>query len=100
MPEASETELTFAVIARVASTGVVSFQAYEDAVLPLLSEFGGKLQRRLRNADGTIEVHIVSFPSEIAVQRYRSDGRRRALAQLLEHSAASVELIPVTDVAG
>jgi hypothetical protein len=32
--------LTFVLIARVTSDGVASFEAYEEAVLPLLSEFG------------------------------------------------------------
>ena len=61
---AGSARLTFVLIARVPSGGVARFQAYEDAVLPLLSEFGGLLERRLRNGDGTIEVHIVSFDSD------------------------------------
>ena len=52
---------TLVLIARVPVEGVASFQEYESAVLPLLSEFGGLLERRLRNSDGTVEVHIVSF---------------------------------------
>ena len=34
---------TFVLIARVSTEGVASFQEYEDAVLPLLREFGGLL---------------------------------------------------------
>jgi len=79
MGPAISARLTFVLIARVPSDGVASFQAYEDAVLPLLNEFGGLLERRLRNADGTIEVHIVSFDSDQNFQRFRSDPRRALL---------------------
>ena len=99
MGHAGSARLTFVLIARVPSDGVVRFQAYEDAVLPLLSEFGGLLERRLRNGDGTIEVHIVSFDSDQDFQRYRSDPRRAALSHLFEASAASTERLAMTDVA-
>jgi antibiotic biosynthesis monooxygenase (ABM) superfamily enzyme len=91
--------LTFVLIARVPPDGVASFQAYEEAVLPLLGEFGGLLERRLRNSDGTIEVHIVSFDSDQNFHRYRSDPRRAALSHLFEASAASTERLAMTDVA-
>src|SRR5580692_13038144 len=90
---------TFVLIARVPMEGVASFQEYEDAVLPLLGEFGGLLERRLRNADGTVEVHIVSFDSEQSFQRFRSDPRRASFAHLIEASAASIERFAMTDVA-
>ena len=98
MGPAGSVRLTFVLIARVPSGGVAGFQAYEDAVLPLLSEFGGLLERRLRNGDGTIEVHIVSFDSDQDFQRYRSDPRRAALSHLFEASAASTERLAMTDV--
>jgi hypothetical protein len=89
---------TFVLIARVPMEGVASFREYEDAVLPLLTEFGGLLERRLRNCDGTVEVHIVSFESEQSFQRFRSDPRRASYAHLVERSRARNELIAVTDV--
>lgn len=99
MGHAGSARTTFVLIARVPADGVAGFQAYEDAVLPLLSEFGGLLERRLRNGDGTIEVHIVSFGSDQDFQRYRSDPRRAALSHLFEASAASTERFAMTDVA-
>jgi hypothetical protein len=89
---------TFVLIARVSTEGVASFQEYEDAVLPLLREFDGLLERRLRNADGTVEVHIVSFDSEQSFQRFRSDPRRASYAYLMERSLAKNELIAMADV--
>ena len=99
MGHATSARLTSVLIARVPPDGVASYQAYEAAVLPLLSEFGGLLERRLRNSDGTIEVHIVSFDSDQNRQRFRSDPRRASLAHLFEASAARNEVLAMTDVA-
>jgi antibiotic biosynthesis monooxygenase (ABM) superfamily enzyme len=90
--------VTFVLIARIPADGVDSFRAYEDAVLPLLPEFNGCLERRLRNPDGTIEMHIVSFESDADFQNYRNDPRRTAQARLLEQSSAKLELLPMTNV--
>ena len=92
------TPVTFGLIARIPAEGIADFRAYEDAVLPLLPEFNGRLERRLRNADGTMEMHVVSFASDADFQNYRSDPRRMAQAGLLERSAAKLELLPMTDV--
>jgi len=99
MGHAPSARLTSVLIARVPPDGIASYQAYEAAVLPLLSEFGGLLERRLRNSDGTIEVHIVSFDSDQNRQRFRSDPRRASFAHLFEASAASNEVFAMTDVA-
>ena len=91
---------TYVVIARIPAAGVQAFQDYESQVLPLLESAGAMLQRRMRNGDGTVEVHIVWFPSVAAFGRYREDPRRLALAQLLARSQARMELMTMTDVAG
>lgn len=97
---ASQTELVrFALMVRIPAEGVADFCAYEDSVLPLLPEFNGRLERRLRNADGTVELHIISFASAADHQNYRNDPRRAAQARLLEKSSAKFELIPMVDVA-
>jgi hypothetical protein len=64
--------VTFVLIARIPTEGLEAFRAYEDAVLPLLPEFNGRLERRLRNPDDTIEVHIISFASDADFQNYRN----------------------------
>jgi len=74
------------------------FRAYEEAVLPLLPEFNGRLERRLRNPDGTVEMHIVSYASDADRQNYRNDPRRAAQAWLLEKSSAKLELLPMANV--
>jgi hypothetical protein len=67
-------------------------------VLPLLNEYGGRLQRRFRNDVGTVELHIIDFPYDIAFEEYRNDPRRTAAAPLLERSSAKLERLSLHDV--
>ena len=90
--------VTLAVIIRVPAEGVADFQAYEDAVLPLLPEYNGQLERRLRNAEGTAEIHILRFASAADHRNYRNDPRRAAQIWLLERSAAKAESLTMMDV--
>jgi hypothetical protein len=90
--------VTRVLIARIPPEGIADFRAYEAAVLPLLPEFNGRLERRLRNQDGTVEMHIVSFASEADFQNYRNDPRRTAQASVLKKSSAMMESIPMTNV--
>ena len=90
--------VTFVLVVRIPAEGIEDFQAYEDAVLPLLPDFNGRLERRLRNHDGTVEMHIVSFASDADFQNYRNDPRRTAQARLLEQSSAKLELLPMANV--
>jgi hypothetical protein len=90
--------VTVVLIARIPAEGIGDFRAYEDAVLPLLPEFNGRLERRLRNQDGTVEMHIVSFASEADFRNYRNDPRRAAQASLLKKSSAMLESLPMTNV--
>jgi hypothetical protein len=89
---------TFVLIVRIPPEGIDDFRAYEDAVLPLLPEFNGRLERRLRNPDGTVEMHILSLASAADRENYRNDPRRIAHARLLEKSSAKSELFPMSDV--
>jgi hypothetical protein len=90
--------VTLVLIAKIPAEGVGDFRAYEDAVLPLLPEFNGRLERRLQNPDGTVELHIVSFASDADFQNYRNDPRRMAQAWLLERSSAKLELLAMANV--
>ncbi|WP_445218539.1 hypothetical protein ACKWRH_43340 [Bradyrhizobium sp. Pa8] len=90
--------VTLVLIARIPPEGIEAFRAYEDAVLPLLPAFNGRVERRLRNPDGTIEVHIVSFASDADFQDYRNDPRRLVQAGLLEKSSAKLEFLSMADV--
>ena len=77
------------------SDGVEALRAYEDAVLPRLGEHGGRLERRLRTASGTYEVHVLRFRDTAALAAYRGDPvRAAAVAELIRSSGtARVELV-------
>lgn len=94
----SQAGLTLTLIARIPAEGVQAFRAYEAAVLPLLADHGGVLQRRLAQADGMVEIHLVWFPSPDHFTSFRADPRRAASAPMLERSKATVELFVVSDI--
>jgi hypothetical protein len=89
--------VTLCAILRVPAEGVALFRAYEDAVLPLLSDHGGTLQRRLRSSDGTTEIHVIRFPQPAQLEAYRADSRRAAHADLFARSGATAELLMVEE---
>jgi uncharacterized protein (DUF1330 family) len=89
---------TYVLVARIPAAGVEAFERYEAAVLPLLADHGGRLHRRLRSADRTVEVHLIAFAADDALAAYRADPRRAEHAPLLEQSGAQIELLEMEDV--
>ncbi|MDQ0991519.1 hypothetical protein [Streptomyces sp. V3I7] len=92
--------VTYLMVARLPEGGLRDFDAYERAVLPLLAEHGGTLERRLRTPDGRVEAHLVSFAGDDDFAAFRADPRRSSAAPLLAASGAEIELLAVRDVAG
>jgi hypothetical protein len=90
--------VTYLMLARLPEGQLAAFDAYESAVLPLLAEHGGRLERRLRTLDDRVEAHLVSFPGDEEFAAYRADPRRSSAAPLLESSGAAIELLAVRDV--
>ena len=88
----------YVLVARIPPEGVSAYQEYETAVLPLLAEHEGTLERRLRSPDELVEVHVIGFASHEAFKSYMKDPRRVALQPLLLSSEASAELHELTDV--
>lgn len=72
---------------------------YEDRVLELLADHGACTLQRART-DGTdgapLEVQILRFPSQVALDDYMADERRTALAELRGAAIARTEVIPIT----
>jgi hypothetical protein len=83
---------------RVPDEGIGAFQRFEAAVLPLLPKYGARLERRLRSLDGSVEIHVLSFPSPEALESYRADPERQKHLHLLHESDATFELMEVTDL--
>jgi len=73
--------------------------AYEDKVLALVAEHGGRVLQRART-DGTgdrpFEVQMFSFESQAAMDGYLGDERRLALADERDRAVARTELMHVT----
>jgi hypothetical protein len=90
--------VTYVLVVQLPAEGVASFQRYESAVLPLLAEHHGTLERRLQTQDHQTEVHVVSFPSIDYFERYRNDPRRVGHSHLLQESNARVEIYAMSDV--
>lgn len=91
--------LQLVVVADVPAAGVAAFRAYEHAVLPLLERHGGRLERRLRTADGRTELHIVSFGSRDGFAAFQADPDRLAHGALLAGVSVTQRVLEVSEVA-
>ena len=72
--------------------------AYEDKVLRLLPDHGGRVVQRVRSAGlgaQPLEVHILELPSEAALEAYLADERRVALSDERDAAIASTEVLRV-----
>lgn len=80
--------------------------AYEDRVLRLVPDHGGRVVHRARNsgvqpgggggADGQpAEIQFLDFPSQAALDAYMADPRRTALAADRDRAVARTEIIDV-----
>ncbi|WP_457213977.1 hypothetical protein [Mycobacteroides abscessus] len=72
--------------------------AYEDSVLGLVEEHGGRVLQRSRS-DGAdrrpLEIQLFEWASEAAMDGYMSDTRRTALAADRDRAIARTEIVPV-----
>lgn len=94
----STQQLTMVMTASIPKDGVADFKAYEDKVIPLLEKHGGALERRLANADGTIEIHILKFKDQEAFEGYCFDPERLEHTEQFDKSGAQTQLIQMEDV--
>jgi hypothetical protein len=74
---------------------------YEDRVLALLPDHGACVTQRVRSDGGDgmpLEVHLLEFPSEVALDAYMADERRVALSALRERGVARTQVLRVDTV--
>ncbi len=74
---------------------------YEDRVLALLPDHGARVRQRVRSDGGDgapLEVHVLEFPSQAALDAYMADERRVALSALRERGIARTQVLRVNAV--
>lgn len=72
--------------------------AYEDRVLRIVPEHGGRVLQRARgsgSAGQPLEIQLLEFPSAQALDGYMTDDRRRSLAGERDKVIAKTEVIDV-----
>jgi uncharacterized protein (DUF1330 family) len=72
--------------------------AYEDRVLRIVPEHGGRILQRARGSgtDGQpLEVQLLEFPSAQALDGFMADDRRQALAAERDQVISKTEVIEV-----
>jgi uncharacterized protein (DUF1330 family) len=77
--------------------------AYEDRVLGLVAEHGGRVLQRARSSgvDGQpLEIQLIEFPSAADLDAYMTDERRTFLAGARDRAIAATQVINVELVGG
>lgn len=75
--------------------------AYEDTVLGLMADHGAQVLQRMRTdgANGApLEIQILEFPSQVALDGYMQDERRTALADEREAAIARTDVLAAEPV--
>ena len=70
--------------------------AYEDQVLDLVPEHGGRVVQRARSsgeAGQPVEIQFLEFPSATALDGYMADERRTSLAHVRDRAIARTQVI-------
>jgi enamine deaminase RidA (YjgF/YER057c/UK114 family) len=88
---------TLALVVDFAEDAVGPFAAYERRVIPRLERHGGRLDRRLRTADGRTEIHLLSFADRAGYEAYLADPERAAAGHLLDGLDVQRRLLEMTD---
>ena len=72
--------------------------AYEDRVLAMVPEHGGRVLQRARGsgtAGQPLEIQLLGFPSALALDAFMTDDRRQSLAGERDRVIAKTEVIDV-----
>lgn len=76
-----------------------ALNAYEDKVLGLVEEHGGRLLQRA-TTDGSqgrpLEIQMLTFESQDALDGYMGDERRLTLAEERDRAVSRTEVMPVS----
>ena len=95
----NKSEVLLAVLIDIPPEDAAIVLTYEDAVLPLLSRHGGRLQRRVRAVDQSAELHLISFDSREGQEAFATDPSRLQLMRLLQGRLLQQRVFEVTESA-
>lgn len=93
--------LTLCVLLWAQPGGEDGLIAYEDRVLSIVPEHGGRVLQRVRGggtAGQPFEIQILEFPSAQALDAFMTDDRRRSLAGERDRVISRTEVIDVQQV--
>jgi len=78
--------LTMLAFIRVPRDQAPALRRYEDLVLGFLPDHGALVERREQSADGSVEAHLLSFPTREAIDAFDADPRRGAAREGIDGS--------------
>jgi len=91
----SNTEVTLCVLLWAHAGQDRALVAYEDTVLQLVSSHRGRVLQRARTdgaENGPLEIHVLQFPNERALDAYMQDPKRAALAAERDRAIVRTEV--------
>lgn len=91
-------ELLLVAIVEMAPGHTDAGQQYEDAVLGLLSQHGGSVERRMRDTESATEVHVIRFASRAGYESFMADPERFGHRDRLGPAAPTTRVIEVHDL--
>lgn len=91
-------ELLLVAVVAMAEGHIEAGQRYEDRVLALLPRHDGILERRVRDASGAEEVHLIRFRERAGYEAFMVDPDRLALRADLGDAAPTTRVVEVQDV--
>jgi hypothetical protein len=90
--------LRIVAVVQMSEEDVEGGQRYEDLVLDLLPSEGGRVERRLRTADGRTEYQVLWFPTREAMQKVLAHPDRLAARDRLGAAVPTTAVHEVADV--
>jgi uncharacterized protein (DUF1330 family) len=91
-------KLTLCILLWARSGAEGGLVAYEDRVLRIVPEHGGRVLQRARgsgSAGQPLEIQLLEFPSAQALDAYMTDDRRQSLAGERDKVISKTEVIDV-----
>lgn len=85
-------------ILTVRRDAIEAFRAYEARAAAVMARYGGAIERTVvtaPDASGSSfkEIHLVTFPDELALAAYRSDAELGTVAHLRDASVLETEIL-------